>query len=135
LVIGPPSSFREVVERGYGRLDHWKILSDCLCSQLIPSFRDLIRTLAAVENAFYVSLRKDSAESRNDALIINARINESVNTLCDALFGMFLFCFASHFVGGNVKTTWSKIISEKDAIVSLKNLLPPKGVSIVGINS
>lgn len=68
---------RNIIERGFGRLNHWKILSNRLDTNMIDSIHSILRFIMAIQNRFSKLLFENSDIAMNDAMrIINAVENQ-----------------------------------------------------------
>lgn len=54
------TKWRGVIERAFGRIKQWKILAETIDCKLVPKVHDLFRCLAAISNAIFPPLLRDS---------------------------------------------------------------------------
>ena len=68
--------FRNVVERAFGRFkSNWKIISNVISNGLWPKIHQLLRLLAAIENAFFSPLWNDKESDKRDAEAIVQKLD------------------------------------------------------------
>lgn len=74
--------FRNVVERVFGRLKaRWKLISGVISSGLWPKLHQILRLLAAVENAFFPALWHNEETDEDDIAMMEERLQMEENKL------------------------------------------------------
>lgn len=80
---------RGVVERVFGRLKKWQILSNTISTQLFPYLSKIMRVLGAINNKFYDKLNHDTLQNLQDAENIIRKLNENNNPCNNYIKGKF----------------------------------------------